>query len=332
MVQIKTGIRKTLGFYAVLWIPLASITCLAVYLVLFTNLPQLVYSRAVVNIYFDCLALVDQDYVYSAKPGPCILNNLEYRTVLHHDRQGFRNTDTGNALQADMVLLGDSHAHGFGVNGDQTFAAILESRYGRKAKNLGMGSYATLRELAALQAHGSGEKVVVIQYCDNDAEENLQSFRIGPESFKTMVRQRWLQVAGHYRLQKEQGAWLVVRELARRLLRLQFQSKQAFAAQPLQRDIASEADAFAQLLARFEKVLQGKRLVIFESSGHGFNHPEFKLAFQSALKKHNPALDAVVLDSTGFLGAKDYYFLDEHLNVSGHARVAEQLNAALLPN
>ena len=76
----------------------------------------------------------------------------------------------------------------FGVNGDQTFAAILESKYQRKTKNLGMGSYATQQELAALQTHDSGEKAVVIQYCDNDAEENLQSLRIGPESFKAMVR------------------------------------------------------------------------------------------------------------------------------------------------
>ena len=105
-------------------------------------------------------------------------------------------------------------------------------------------------------------------------------------------------------MQKEQGVWPVVRELARRLLRLQFQSKQAFADRLLQRDIASEADTFAQLLAQFEKALQGKRLVIFESSGHGFNHPKFKSAFQSALKKYNPALDAVAVEGGAFVGAQ----------------------------
>lgn len=297
------------------------------HLVFRTNLSQLVYMDSVRNLSFDCLQLVDEPYVYKARPGGCRLDNLEYHTTLRSDRNGFRNPDT--QAEADIALIGDSHTQGFGVEDDQTFAAVLQSRYGFRTRNLGIASYATWRELEALKAYSRGERIVVIQYCDNDLRENQLALKLTPEEFRRQVKERWTAIVANYGQGKARGWSVPLLDLGRRLLHGRYQSIQA--SQSLQRrNITIEAEAFARILSAFEALLRDKRIIVFESSGHGLNHPSFKDAFAAAIARFAPTLKVSVLDSASFLEASDYYFLDDHLNPAGHAHVADRVNAALV--
>jgi len=318
---------KTIAFYFILYSPITGIVTLALFLLFKTDLPQTIYMSSIRNIYFDCLEFVDENYLYKAKPEVCELNNIEYNTILSHDQHGFRNKDTSSL--ADIILIGDSHTHGVGVNDDQTFASILKNKYGHKTKNLGIGSYATKRELEALQAYSNGEQIVVIQYCNNDFAENISSLELDLQEFKSRVKTGWKIIAENYSTQKAQGFSVPLNDFANRLYAHQYKSKKAFYADVYNRDIKREADVFGKILSGYPKILSGKKVIIFESSGHGANHPEFKKEFDTSIKKHSPDLNFVVLDSHSFLTNSDYYFLDDHLNKKGHDHIAEQLQSIL---
>lgn len=320
---------KRLAFNLILWSPLLMVIAGVCYVLFWTALPQRVYLDTMRNMYYECLSLTDQGYAYKAKPGACTLNNVEYKTVLTHDAEGFRNPDT--RAEVDVVLIGDSHTHGFGVNDQETFAALLRDRYHYRAKSLAMASYATMRELEALQQYTNGEKVVVIQYCDNDLGENMQTLKYPREEFLERVKGRWSHAAEEYVKQKHQGWKLPFGDFAHRLIKGQFERTDAYYQHRLARNIPMEAEAFAKVMSRYQPLLQGKKVIVFESSSYGVNHPGFKANFEESLHRHVPWLTATVLDTSSVLQRADYYWLDDHMNAKGHAHTAAMLDAAIAP-
>jgi hypothetical protein len=166
---------KKLIFFSLMLSPVIAVLLLAIYLFFFTNLPQVLYSESIKNIYFDCTEFNDEDYVYKMKPGKCQLSNIEFNTVKTHDSDGFRNDDA--LTRVDVAVLGDSHAHGFGVGDSDTFANLLEGGSRNKVRNFAIGSYATMRQLDVLRQYGQDAKYIVLQYCENDRNENEASLR-----------------------------------------------------------------------------------------------------------------------------------------------------------
>lgn len=321
---------KQVVFSLILWSPLLLLVGFVLYLVFDTALLQQVYLDALRNMYYDCLHTTGDGYVYKAKLGACVFTNLEYDTVLTHDAEGFRNTDT--KAVTDIVLIGDSHTQGFGVNDEENFSAVLRNRYHYTVKNLGMASYATMRELEALQQYSNGEKVVVIQYCENDVGENVQSLLYPRQNFLERVKTRWEHAAALYVQQKALGWGMPAGELARRVLKGNYVTKKAFEEKHLaKRKIAMEADAFAKVLSRYRPLLSNKKVVVFESSSYGLNHPGFKPAFEAALRKRVPNLDFTVMETTARLKRSDYYWLDDHPTPKGHAHIAAMLDAVIAP-
>src|SRR6185436_2355315 len=80
-----------------------------------------------------------------------------------------------------VLLIGDSHTLGWGVEDDQTFASVLASEFGYRTVNLGVSSYGTPRELGWLERQGKPlpDDRVVLQYSDNDFDENRQFVETG---------------------------------------------------------------------------------------------------------------------------------------------------------
>jgi lysophospholipase L1-like esterase len=278
-------------------------------------------------MYFDCLVLSSAAYVYKAKQGSCILDNLEYRTLLTHDVGGFRNADS--KAQTKVVLIGDSHTHGVGVNDEQTFASLLERQFGHSSKNLGMGSYATKRELEALRDYSTGEQYVVIQYSDNDVAENRNSLRLGEEEFHEAVRSNLSSIANSYKEGKSRGLLQPLKSLPSITFGGSLKSKQDFYSSYKLRDIGGEAEDFAQIVSMYRWLLDRKKVIVFESSAWGINHPGFKSSFQGALSHFAPWLNVTVLDMTNLLSHDDYYYFDDHLNPAGHEKIAKSLNAII---
>src|ERR1051325_11062522 len=106
-------------FYSMLLLPSILIAAAIIYLLYYTNLPQLLYEQSVRNIHFDCMEFADgEGYVYKMKPGECRLKNIEYDTVINHNASGYRVTTPAPTYQ--VAVLGDSHAYGFGVTDEDT--------------------------------------------------------------------------------------------------------------------------------------------------------------------------------------------------------------------
>ena len=82
-----------------------------------------------------------------------------------------------------------------------------------------------------------------------------------------------------------------------------------------------EAAAFAQIMARYRDVLDGKRVVVFESADAGRNSPRFESTFMAELKKID-WLNFRIVDSSKVLDFSDYYYLDAHPKPGGHQKLA----------
>ena len=161
----------------------------------FADAPAVV-QKLTRNVYFrtrsewptipEC-ASFDSNLLYRPKPGPCHFVNTEFDVTLNFDERGFRRTapPAASARRPRLIMLGDSHTMGWGVEDGETFASLLASEYGFQTLNLGVASYATPRELRRLEREVPllPDDVIVLQYCDNDLDENRRfaaTGRVGP--------------------------------------------------------------------------------------------------------------------------------------------------------
>jgi len=321
---MKRPTMKRIIFRAITLIPLPIILAVVSYFLFFTNLPQLLYGQSIRNLNLDCLEFSSASYVYKMKPGKCRVKNIEYDMTFTTDANGFRNDIRINEAH-DVAVIGDSHAHGFGVADNQTFSSLLESIHHFKTVNLAMGSYATMRELEVLNEYGKDAKYVAVQYCPNDFAENDESLRLSKEEFRSRAEQNWRSLVRSYHEGKELGLRKPLRDLAFMLRQHSYSSKSNWKRWAEERrKIEQEAVAFARILDRYRPLLEGKRLIIFEVAGSGINSPRFKPAFEVELGKLG-WLNYRVLNTSSLLDRHDYFFLDDHINPSGHAKLAEAI-------
>ena len=293
-----------------------------------TTFFQGVYIATMRDMYFNCISFVDLKYAYRMIPGECRLVNLEYTSSMSHDNTGFRNARADRAPK--IAVLGDSYAYGHGVNNGETFAALLELRTGVPVRNLALPAFATRRELEAYKAQGLAADIVVIQYCDNDFDENLPSLEMHESAYQERLRERMAEVIRNYNETKSRSTF------GRAMLTLGYAARQLVAARlfrlpkhaPDESNLAREADAFVRLMREYSPLLTGKRVIVLESSGWGRNRHNFHGVFARRLQEV-PGVDWLVLDSTGILDRSDYFRLDDHLNAKGHGKVAAALADAL---
>ncbi|MCZ6598891.1 MAG: SGNH/GDSL hydrolase family protein [Planctomycetota bacterium] len=92
---------------------------------------------------------------------------------------GFREQPSLPGHPPAIVVLGDSLTFGWGVEGDETFASLLEQELDVPVWNLGISGYGTDQQYLLLserpfeEAHGVdfAPRVVIATYCGNDVEE-----------------------------------------------------------------------------------------------------------------------------------------------------------------
>lgn len=336
-----TGLPRTRGRFrrALPALVLASLAIGAIFLLTRTVWLQGIYIATVRDMYFDCIQASDQNYLFRMTTGPCRLRNLEYDSLMTHDKEGFRisraptsDEHSATTTAPRVVVLGDSHAYGHGVNDDQTFAALLSVHLGEPVRNLALPATATQRELEALGAHARDAKFLVLQYCDNDFGENRASLEMGLQRYRETLRTRMDEVFRNYEHTQQQGlftralmtASYGLLDLVRsRLWRLTSVDGD-------ERTLADEAEAFARVIEGSAPLLKGKTIVVLESSGWGRNRRNFQSVFARRLSRL-PQMHWVVLDSATLLDRDDYFRLDDHINASGHRKLAAALDRALKP-
>ncbi len=256
----------------------------------------------------------DPELLYTLQPGRFVQREREFAVEYDVNELGVRDDDA-SLHGADVIVLGDSYAMGWGVSQDEAFPSVLEQLSGLRTLNAGISSYGTLRELRLLdRIDHSHARFIVVQYCSNDVDENLAlldgSFHVpGIAKYEHAVaaalrdRHYWF---GRY-------AWRLIQQVRE--------------PKPLDVGPVLEARAFANALQHAGRTeLDGRRLYVltWESA-----------AFVSALEaeRHRPGAppllrDLHVVSLVGAFSPLDYYVLDDHWTPAGHRKVAQALLAA----
>jgi lysophospholipase L1-like esterase len=263
----------------------------------------------------------DEELLYKPKYGRFAFNNLEYKTFLTFGPEG---RISGNAIsnnQPGIAVLGDSHAMGYGVNDSETFAARLEKKLDRRVYNLGVSSYGTYRELLSLQKSGLIDRIdtVVIQYCENDLEENeaklVDRSPASTEKFNAMFGSNGKPDVMANMLQK-MNIWL------EGTFTLPVQSVVAmFTPYDKSYDFGKDYVTMKKVFALFPW-LKSKRVIVIYSNRYGRKFRNFAEVTSRSTEKNLRFVDLR-------LGVKDYYDVDDHPNARGHERIAEILAGIL---
>lgn len=272
-------------------------------------------------------------------------SSLEYSNTFKVNSFGVRD-DESSLDNPRLVFLGDSFTMGWGVDQDQTYADLTGRKLGIKTLNAGISSYGTYREMLLFsKIKRDSVDLVVLQYCDNDIEENEarnepnnQGQVLTPQSFantavfnrinegyypmrytyffvreKDLLKRIWTSPVQVFReIGGALSAWLTGRQLA-------------VVTPP---DIKTPAETkahteyFFKSLARIRRFYKGN-IVIMHLDGR-YTLPEMIRAFETEAKRAGDE-QLHFLHAYELLKAQDYYPVDGHIKASGHAKISEAL-------
>ena len=275
-------------------------------------------NRWVVQYHADC-AQYDPELTYTLRPGgTCRIVNPDDAVRYSANAQGLRDSEA--ALEEPLaVVLGDSHAMGWGVDASESFPKQMEERLGGPVLNAGISSYGTARQLLLLERLQLPDvNALVIQYGENDFGENRASveegkLRIMSEAQYRALVERHARSIRYYPLKH-------VRSMVGAL----FESPEPTVPSPAASDTA-EARYFLELLDRHRKLVEHRTVVVLELNGKGRDDGRFIQALRHLLAKPRYAeLGRWVsaLDVSPELTAADYLRLDGHMTTRGHGTVA----------
>lgn len=251
----------------------------------------------------------DPDLIYKPADGACTFDDIEFKTTLHFTPEG-RNTGPKPA-GAGIAVIGDSHAMGWGVNDHETFSAHLQKLSNRPVYNLGVASYGTAREMIRLEKSGLLDRVdtVLIQYCNNDRQENLKFDRASREELSKLIFGQQAKVPAP---QPNKLAYIA------RGYGLTLATPFRALSEDLRRkNFTPHYEPFMAILEQHRVALEGKRVVVFYSNSHGQRYRNFPAGPDARM----PNVYFVDLD----VGPSLHRQLDNHLTPAGHQVVAERL-------
>ncbi len=285
------------------------------------------FARGLIQFDSNC-ARYDPEVTYTLRPGSCTFASLEFTSELAVNRLGLRDAD--EALdQPEVIVVGDSHAMGWGVGQDETFPRVLAARAGLRVLNAAVSSYGTVRAMKVLDRTDTSRLGwLIVQYSDNDVIEN-RSFRDHDNRLPITPQAEYETVVGYYRSQRSYYAGKYVFRLVMKLTRLETPEPVDQAAGPV--PPTEEAGLFLNALLHASRTkLDRLRLLVLEVS-QDFGHPRVfipALAGESRRPGYPPVVRELrTVDTTTLLSSDDFYVLDDHMRASGHRKIGEALAA-----
>jgi hypothetical protein len=285
-------------------------------------------DRKIISYLPEC-ARYDEGLTYTLKPGTCRFRNREFDVEYRINSAGIRD-DEASLASPDIIVLGDSHAMGWGVKQEETYADLIEQQTGMKVLNAAIASYGTVRELKMLSRLDTSRlKYVILQYTDNDALENREYLQHG-NVLPIMPRAAYDKlVADHVKSSRYffgKHSWWTLSTLFAKLV------PSASASQAPPDPKAEEADLFVNALLHSPADLSTVKFIVMEINSYAGNSPVFinKLREKIAVTAEPAWIkNLILLDLSPDLGVDKYYRLDEHMTAVGYRTVADKLVAAL---
>jgi hypothetical protein len=262
----------------------------------------------------------DKDLIYSPKIGKCFFNNPEFKTVLNFSKNGRENTSVDFVKNSSAIaVIGDSHAMGWGVNDEFTFANLLQSRIHKPVYNLAVSSYGTYRELKRLKQSGKLNQIdtIIIQYCSNDKRENIEM--LAHENIDERLN-KFNKLLSHSSKDLIKSNF---KEYINTALSEPFKGTLGFFKKNKEIDFAPHNIAFKNVIKFYSEDIKDKKIIVFYSNANGRRFMNFPDGQDTDIKN----LYFYDLNLTPNL----YYSIDGHLTSSGHKYVSEKL-AKLLMN
>jgi hypothetical protein len=216
---------------------------------------------------------------------------------------------------------------GWGVEKEERFSEVMERRVHTDALNTCITSYGTYRETKLLdQVDLDSCQLLIIQYCENDVEENRVNLPVPQKSttdghgFEIAAKQNTINTTYF----PFKGIFLGVRWLITSGLKSVFQPIPADSARPVVTEPSAfrseHAEAFFPYLFRIRRRYNGP-ILVFDLGI--YNHPivkEFK-AYQAL----HPTANLHFVDVHPLLTREDYFTIDDHINARGHAKIGTAL-------
>jgi hypothetical protein len=282
------------------------------------------FNRSLIQFEPAC-AQYDPAVTYTLKPGTCTFANEEFSTKVQVNRLGLRDTD--EALSApEVIVLGDSHVMGWGVQQDETLVRVLAKKTGMKILNAAISSYATVREMKLLdRLDTSNLKVLIIQYADNDLPEN-RTFHQQGGRLPISSEAQYQAIVQHYQAQQSYVPGKYVYRLFMKVLRLE-------APEPdqLKMEVIPPADEARLFLYALEHAgrtrLDNVHVIVFEMNKQEPSRPFIAALDQERRRPENPPYvqRLIAFDVGPRLSPGNFYVVDDHMNASGHRVVGEAL-------
>jgi hypothetical protein len=290
------------------------------------------FNRTLIQFDPAC-ARYDPGVTYTLGPGSCRFANVEFSTTYQINSAGLR--DSESALSApEIIVIGDSHAMGWGVEQDETLAAVLAARSGKKVLNASVSSYGTARELMMLDRLDTSRlRLLVIQYADNDVVENL-AFREHGGKLPITSKEDYDRIVAHYQNQRSYYPGKYLYRLVMKVLRLEEPEPDQLKMVGL--PPSEEAALFLHTLEHGTRTpLENVQVIVFAVHQDAEIARAFTMALAQESRKpgHPPYVaNLIVLNSAALLAFEDFYTLDDHMRPSGHRAIGERLGTLIKEN
>jgi hypothetical protein len=282
------------------------------------------FNRALIQFEPTC-ARYDPVVTYTLKPGGCTFGNVEFTNQYRINHTGLRDTD--EALRApEVIVLGDSHAMGWGVDQDRSLVRVAARQTGLRTLDAAVSSYATVRELRMLdRLDTSNLKVLVIQYADNDLPENRTFAQKG--TLPIMSEDHYRTIGRYYAEQRHYYPGKYLFRLSMKVLKLEAPEPDDM--RMMQVPPEEEARLFLNAVVHAgSRRLDGVKLIVFEINQQISPARPFIDALGRV--RSDPTYPPFVrqlqtLDTTTVLTPADFYALDDHMTARGHQAVGTAL-------
>jgi hypothetical protein len=277
-------------------------------------------------IQFDpACATYDSELTYTLRPGTCTFENVEFRTAYQINRLGLR--DDNDALNApEVIVLGDSHVMGWGVEQDETLARVLGKSSGKRVLDAGISSYGTAREIRLLERLDvSRLEWLIIQYSDNDWPEN-RTLRDHGGFLPIMSEAQYQSAVLHYAAQRGYFPGKYLYRILMKVFRLEEPEPDLVTMGNV--TPTEEAEAFLNVIAHSRVPLESVQIIVFEVNEQIRPPRPFIAALEAAHRRADYPIFVQrlrTLDVAALLSPDDFYSLDDHMRAQGHSKVGQAL-------
>ena len=264
------------------------------------------------------LGKYDPDLFYTLKPGNSVNSNLEYSNHYQVNSQGTRD-DNASLEFPGIIVLGDSHSMGWGVEQDETFANLLERKTKKKILNTGIVSYGTAREFLMFQKLKTDScQTIIWQYCSNDYRENYSFLENGNQLKISSEREYQFRYKRNVLQSNYYPFKYCFETFAHQIRKVIKPKKQEI--QPL--ELPNQVDNFFSIIKLMQEGFKGE-IIIFNLESFDTTD-KYYLAFKKYVEENH--LEKIqLIDFSTILEKEDYFIIDGHINASGHQKVSEAI-------